>query len=136
MIWRTRSFVILATIILIKTLCTYPNTTYFPLFFPLLPCTYPITPHSGVCTYIRISTFFGVSRWFCISNCEILKVKINMTISKDALHKETTLKEFLSFLKRIELWSNNFAPRILLLSKFENLWHALIYKEIEFFLLP
>ena len=50
-----------------------------------------------------------------------------MTIPKDVLHSETILKQFLSFLKRIELRNNNFVPSILLLDgRFENLWHALV----------
>ena len=50
----------------------------------------------------------------------------SMTIPKDALHNETKLKQFLSFLKRIELWNNNFIPEILLLDgKFEILWHSI-----------
>ena len=60
-----------------------------------------------------------------------------MTIPKDALHSETILKQFLSFLKRIELGNNNFVPSILLLDgRFENLWHALIYETNQFFSLP
>ena len=57
----------------------------------------------------------------------------SMTIQKDALHNETTLKQFLSFLKRIQLWNNNFVPGILLLGgRFQNLWHALIYEANQF----
>ena len=60
-----------------------------------------------------------------------------MTIPKGALHNETTLKQFPSFLKRIELWKNNFVPGILLLGgKSQNLWHALIYEANQFFSLP
>ena len=43
-----------------------PEHHILPPLFPLLSCTYPITPHLGACTYIRNSTFFGVSRWFRI----------------------------------------------------------------------
>ena len=60
-----------------------------------------------------------------------------MKIPKDALHSETILKQFFSFLKRIELQNNNLVPSILLLDgRFENLWHALIYEANQFFSLP
>ena len=59
-----------------------------------------------------------------------------MTIPKDALHNETTIKQFLPFLKRIELWNYKFVPEILLLDgKFEKLWHAII-KANQFFSSP
>ena len=58
------------------------------------------------------------------SNFEILKVKIVIQALYDnskrysipaALYNETTLKQFPSFLKRIELWNKNLVPGILLL---------------------
>ena len=60
-----------------------------------------------------------------------------MTIPKDALHSETILKQFLSFLKGIELYNDNLVPGILVLGgKFQNLWHALTYEANQFFSSP
>ena len=56
-----------------------------------------------------------------------------MTVPKDALHNETTLKKFLSFSKQIELWNNNFTPWILLFDgRFEICCMHLYTKGINF----
>ena len=52
-----------------------------------------------------------------------------MTILKDALPNDTRLKQFFSFLMRIELLNNKFAQTLFLLDgRFEKLCHALIYE--------
>ena len=69
------------------------------------------------------------------SNFEKLRNVPSMTILKDAQHNETRLKQFLFVFKRIEIWNNNFAHRLLLLDG-EKLWHALLYDSHGFFPSP
>ena len=69
---------------------------------------YPITPHSGACTYIQNSTFLEWSGGVCnklfgskyMHQYKNIVIKI-WDLTKDALLNETTLKQFLPFFKRL-----------------------------------